>query len=941
LSPKGLIFVAGDVTTDRFYVREAPEGRFVAARDSIRAGVLEDQDGGAFLIAEILRNVCKPVPEAPDPLEVLRDIQTYVRNVDLQADVSPVCLEVFRKAESAFSPTAVRYHTVAIETGIDRKERFQQIHELEPFRRTPGDSAELKNAVLRISEDLGSSRPEGSPGNPDASSFVALSSEAKDAHVVVINDTGLGFRDQNSALDCICHVNPPFLIVRHSGHILQGNTWGQILNNRFVLDRKIVVANIDDLESRGIRVSRDLSWERVVEDICYGLWDHGEFGKLKVAKHLIITFGRAGTMYIRRNSEAQPPGPDTSWLDPSMFDVELFFSATDPDRTDVGGQMGRMIGTTSLLTASIAHAISYKMARPKFKESDVPKAIKDAVERAHLAMDILYLRGFGPVEWRPSVQFPSAACGAQLAADVNYSRPDCYDWTTIDQAAILKEIKGRRFARDKASTSRMWSFLDRLDYKQTLLLSNLIVQQGGAEALKLQPHARIGNLIAVDRSEVESYRAILRIMRFYCQKDGAKRPLSLAVFGRPGNGKSFGLEEIVSQVRRETGARLESITFNLSQFPENGKAEQLLKAFHDVRDVSVRGDLPVVFWDEFDVGKYEYLARFLAPMQDGTFVDGATVHPIGRAIFVFVGGVNDSMDQFVRSLYEKETSSASADGDTQLGATVPTETARSRKIPDFVSRLRGFVDVRDLTPDLSLQSPTTVKGNNAVHLIRRAILLRSLIERHYKHLIVKKGDVSRAQIDDSVVRAFLHVSSYVHGARSMEAVLATSQTDLPSLTQSCLPSETLLRMHVDAKDFLGIANGYPPGLLCSIVAHDCFKAVYEACKIVYPDKCPDCAKEDWNWMREGVQDLYSDYMLGWPASSLPQDPASELIIRWSESYSRYYYTSLSSTCWLYHMIQLKNDSGSTLPWHGAKAEWPRVERAANDAVSVLRDFRST
>jgi hypothetical protein len=67
----------------------------------------------------------------------------------------------------------------------------------------------------------------------------------------------------------------------------------------------------------------------------------------------------------------------------------------------------------------------------------------------------------------------------------------------------------------------------------------------GPKALSKIPCARFGKLFTVDRKEIESLRSIRSMIREYIERDKGKRPLSIAVFGPPGSGKSFGIEEII------------------------------------------------------------------------------------------------------------------------------------------------------------------------------------------------------------------------------------------------------------------------------------------------------------------------------------------------------------------------------------------------------------
>src|SRR5262249_10161510 len=153
------------------------------------------------------------------------------------------------------------------------------------------------------------------------------------------------------------------------------------------------------------------------------------------------------------------------------------------------------------------------------------------------------------------------------------------------------------------------------------------------------PVAVFARLSAYDRREVESYRAIYSLMFDYIRQNAPPRPLSLAVFGPPGAGKSFGVKNVAKALEQGGARKIEDLIFNLSQY---GNPEELAAAFHLVRDVVLRGKIPLVFFDEFDTalaGKpLGWLRYFLSPMQDAEFIDRGTPHPIGQSIFVFAGG---------------------------------------------------------------------------------------------------------------------------------------------------------------------------------------------------------------------------------------------------------------------------------------------------------------
>jgi RyR domain len=188
--------------------------------------------------------------------------------------------------------------------------------------------------------------------------------------------------------------------------------------------------------------------------------------------------------------------------------------------------------------------------------------------------------------------------------------------------------------------------------------------------------------------------------------------------------------------------------------------------------MSVDGAIPLVLMDEFDTHDLRWLAEFLGPMYDAEYMINGAIHRLGRTIFVFAGGTSSSYQAFAHQ----------------------TESRANLKGPDFTSRLRGFLNIRGIDPsnsEISDEMKPSDELKDSTYLIRRAILLRSLLEGGYTGLL--NSATGQANVSPGVVGALLYGGGYRHGARSLEAILAMS--DLRKATffsVAQLPSRDLL-----------------------------------------------------------------------------------------------------------------------------------------------------
>jgi hypothetical protein len=317
-------------------------------------------------------------------------------------------------------------------------------------------------------------------------------------------------------------------------------------------------------------------------------------------------------------------------------------------------------------------------------------------------------------------------------------------------------------------------------------MSNVLV-----EPSVLCPYIAGGSFLSVDSHEIDATLTIRYLVDKYINQKDWTKPLAIGVFGKPGSGKSSVVRNILSS---NADCLLDpSLECNLSQL---SSLDALARHFHKVQDMTQREKVPVVFFDEFDStfdGKpVGWLRYFLMPIQDGMYASANDNYHIGKSVFIFAGGVADTFADFRKRFESREED----------------------KVRDFISRLRGYIDVQDVSFPESLKrryasSEFVFTVKNRAIQIRRAVILRDLLRRNLRQIFDEGSQTAR--INKAVVNAFLYVPKYLHGIRSMEAIIQMSRVSsrASSYQPSALPPKSQLAMHVDADSFLRFANEHP------------------------------------------------------------------------------------------------------------------------------------
>ncbi|MBL0126073.1 MAG: hypothetical protein IPP83_01170 [Flavobacteriales bacterium] len=500
----------------------------------------------------------------------------------------------------------------------------------------------------------------------------------------------------------------------------------------------VLVIDARDLQELDARIERGRSWDRTFGQLLAHAQGSGKrifsaFG------HVLVRFGCDAVVHFEREAADGPRV--TAHYEPA--------SADDAAHTDADhGQAEAFLA-----------ALIIDLARSGASASDrILFAIKQAMTTVHR------IRQAG---WHLEGDRLARNTSAFDAASSSMDPIPAVDITRLPEHHSLLNLVMHGHAR----TLDVWA----MDY----------VRRGNTGMLGGTPMVAFGALLTVDRDEIEQYRDLHRNVRAYLSKPG-KKPLSFGVFGAPGSGKSFGVEQIADSLGP-------AVKWTVKNFSEYVTKEDMVRALHALRDVSIRGSTPFVLIDEFDSTlqgePYGWFRHWLAPLNDGVFKDGDIEHPLGPAVLVFTGGTSSSFAEF---------RAHSKGGDPPLPE--QAEKARERKLPDMASRLEEHIDVKGVS-----HRPDEPDG---LHVARRAVVLRSLLLRAFG-LKEEKGKPVHIPIAGDVLFALLNVPTFRGNTRSLQKLIAACDPgSAGKLTRARIPSTHSLDNYVDPHQFTTLMETY-------------------------------------------------------------------------------------------------------------------------------------
>lgn len=608
-----------------------------------------------------------------------------------------------------------------------------------------------KKLVWRMSNPLGyGNEIYSSDFSNNSFSEVIKSPKETQPKILVIDDAGYQFRNIAQKTNWELSNDLDWIILKMTGPITSSDLWAELYKN--YSHKLTVIISAGDLRAEDFKISKGTSWEQIIEDTRATIFASYNTINLTKCRNLIIAYNNDGVL----------------WLDNSIKNKPIARLICDTSRAENEWSekiSGKAFGYMSCLTS----AIVYNLVSHGMNTLDFVNGIKSGL----LAMRNLLKSGHGHINKDIPVNkqvLPSGFPFKRIAEEIINPQYNLHKLSNILIPWMTKE-----------ESYGKWMIVERLQrspsIKQEVSLNGLAAQivLFGTKILDEIPHAKFNNFTTVDRYEIEALRRIRQFMINYRDNTKANKPISFGVFGPPGAGKSFGIKQIAYEVFCKDCW----LEFNLSQFTI-GSLSELYGAFHQVRDKVLAGIIPIVFMDEFDSKKYEWLQYLLSPMQDGEFQEGQLKHTIGKCIFIFAGATSFTYESFGNF---KDTSEGKNDYEDFV----------LKKGPDFKSRLDTYLNV--LGPNQKMLDNETNEPDTSdiSYPLRRAIFIASKLK--YESFL-------HAQIDLGLINALLRIPKYKHGARSLDKLITLLiSSDGLKLERMNIPSDTQLSVYLDPVEF--------------------------------------------------------------------------------------------------------------------------------------------
>jgi RyR domain len=569
--------------------------------------------------------------------------------------------------------------------------------------------------------------------------FQVVEPEDGSAEVLIMKDTFGSSGDLAEVEAYIQKCRVQVLLYHMSNQPNGDSTWDLARKGPFVKDKfqdpenLVVVVTAEDLRARGIGLSRSLSWEKTCEEFVGKLGSVGSLVHLITCTHLVVLYDCDGAIYHRGSRADQPI---------------LFF-----DAKSVEGEFAqRNPGSEDMSTDAFILGLAAKLAQKLTGgDRDIFTAIEDGI-RSGLSMSRHLLTSFT-------------------------------QWRDLDDELRQNSISRFSIPSDDLSSGANpnWSILD-YTTGNVVEVARRIVRKGVKSTTTDVPFAQLNDLILLDRREIESFRAISRLLHNYLTVPNLSKPLNVAIFGPKGSGKSFAAMQIsdsLNKLAQMKDVKIQRFYFDFSRFM---RYEDAVASLHAMRQCSLGNKtLPVMFFRGFDVKPLpssEWIPHLLNSILQGRFWDQGQNLLIGRGVFLFESTRSKSLEEF-RGDHPTDSSSINY-----------------LEAEELLSHFHGYIN---------MLGPDCVHDNDELYPVRRAVILRKLLEEKAPKLIEGKEEV---RIDQSVLDGLLITPRFRQSIRSLKVIIEMSSLgNTDHFRLSHLPSKTQLHLHVDYNEFERCING--------------------------------------------------------------------------------------------------------------------------------------
>ena len=241
----------------------------------------------------------------------------------------------------------------------DKISSYQIVHSVSNVRSFNDD----KPAIVHINKFYGYSFQHLNGNNEK----LLLEVNPDESDMIIIDDADNGIRsDENIWIEQLSENKKNFHILHKIYWPLTGNHLLTKLTDKYS-DKMIVICNADDLREHGLKISKQLSWDKTIEDFHDEFHANPKFASLRKCGILIVRFGLEATLTIVKKLSA-PDGKkkeeSTFYYFPSKYEGQIFEEAKK--------YMQGM--TIAFIAAMVKELLNYKESdQPALKNTDVAK----------------------------------------------------------------------------------------------------------------------------------------------------------------------------------------------------------------------------------------------------------------------------------------------------------------------------------------------------------------------------------------------------------------------------------------------------------------------------------------------------------------------------------------------------------------------------------------